>query len=89
MSLSFDLGNTFISIFLNISDIKAEEDLDIDESENLNADVQTYLASKRKYKEFIVIGINLNIVRNDGEKHLYNKNDLYFEPNNTGYNDII
>ncbi len=48
-----------------------------------------HLAFKKEYKEFIVIKVNLNIVKNDGEKHFYNEDDLYLEPNNTGYNNII
>jgi len=48
-----------------------------------------YLISEREYKEFIVIGINLNIVRNDGEEYLYNEDDFYLESNNVGYNGII
>jgi len=48
-----------------------------------------YLTFKKEYKEFIVIKVNFNIVRNNGEEHLYNKNDFYFESNNVGYNDII
>ncbi len=37
--LSFDLGNVFISIPLNVSDIEAEEDLDINKSKNFNIDI--------------------------------------------------
>ncbi len=48
-----------------------------------------YLAFEREYKEFIIIKVNLNIIRNDREEYLYNEDNLYFEPNNTGYNDII
>src|SRR6266566_6358213 len=48
-----------------------------------------YLISKREYKEFIVMDINLNIARNDDEKYLYNEDNLYLEPNNAGYNNII
>ncbi len=33
--------------------------------------------------------INLNIARNDDEKYLYNENNLYLEPNNVGYHNII
>ncbi len=47
-----------------------------------------YLIFKKEYKEFIIIGINLNTARKDDEKHLYNKDDLYFELNNAGYNNI-
>ncbi len=39
ISLSFDFGNIFISIPLDISDIEAEKDSDIDESKNFNVDV--------------------------------------------------
>ncbi len=48
-----------------------------------------HLAFKRKHEEFIVIRINLNIVKNNSEKHLYDKNDFYFESNNIGYDSII
>ncbi len=89
MLLPFDFGNAFISIPLNISDIETKEDLDIDKSENFNADVQIYMVSKRKHEEFTVIKINLNTARNDGEKHLYKEYNLYLEFNNAGYNDII
>jgi len=39
MLLSFDFGSVFISIPLDISDIEAEEDSDIDGLKNLNVDV--------------------------------------------------
>ncbi len=48
-----------------------------------------YLTFKREYKEFIIIRINFNIVKKDDKEHLYKKNDLYFESNNIGYNNII
>jgi len=48
-----------------------------------------YLAFERKYKEFIVIKINLSIIKNDSEEHLYKEDDLYFESNNTEYDGII
>ncbi len=48
-----------------------------------------YLAFKKEHKEFTVIKVNFNIVKNDSEKHLYNKDDLYLKSNNTGYNNII
>ncbi len=48
-----------------------------------------YLAFKRKYEEFTIIRVNLNTVKNNGEKHPYNENDLYLKPNNIGYNNII
>ncbi len=44
---------------------------------------------KREYKEFTVIKVNLNTVRNDGEEYPYNKDNLYLKPNNAGYNNII
>jgi len=37
--LFINFGNIFISIFLDILDIEAEEDLDTDESENFNVDI--------------------------------------------------
>ncbi len=89
MLLPLDLENAFISILLNVSDIKAEEDSDIDKLKNFNVDVQIYLAFKRKYEEFIIIRINLNIVRNDGEEYLYNEDDLYLKFNNIEHNDIV
>jgi len=42
-----------------------------------------------KYEKFIIIEVNFNITKNDDEKYLYNEDDLYFESNNIGYNDII
>ncbi len=39
MLLSFDFKSVFISISLDISDIKTEKDLDIDESESFNIDI--------------------------------------------------
>ncbi len=87
--LSFDFENAFILIFLNISNIETKEESDIDKSENFNVGVQIYLISKREYKEFIIIGVNLNTIRNNGEEYLYDENDFYFEPNNIAYNNII
>ncbi len=87
--LSFDFGNAFISISLNISNIEAKEDSNTNDSENFNINIQTYLTFKKEYKEFIVIRVNLNIVKNDGEEYLYNEDNLYFESNNAGYNSII
>ncbi len=89
ISLPLDLGNAFILILLNISDIKVEEDSDIDKSENFNMDIWIYLTSEREHEEFTVIGINFNIARNDGEEYLYEEDDLYFELNNVRYDDII
>ncbi len=48
-----------------------------------------HLAFEKEYKEFIIIEINLNIIKNDNKEHLYNENDPYLEPNNTRYNNII
>ncbi len=39
MLLFFNFGNVFILIPLDISNIKAEEDSDIDKSENFNINV--------------------------------------------------
>jgi len=39
MLLPFDLRNIFISIPLNVSDIKAEKNLDIDKLENFNTNI--------------------------------------------------
>ncbi len=87
--LSFNFKNTFISIPLNVFNIEAEEESDIDELENFNTDIWIYLTLERKHEKFIVIGVNLNIVRNDGKEYPYNENDLYLKLNNAGYNDII
>src|SRR6266699_787804 len=35
-----------------------------------------YLAFEKEYKEFIVIKINFNTIKNNGEKHFYNKDNL-------------
>ncbi len=43
---------------------------------------------KRKYKEFIIIRVNLNITRRNDEEYLYNEDNLYLEFNNVGYNSI-
>ncbi len=48
-----------------------------------------YLASEEKHKEFIVIRVNLNTAKNNGEEYLYNEDDLYLEPNNAEHNDIV
>ncbi len=89
MLLSFDFKSVFISIPLDISNIEAEKDLDIDESKNFNVNIWIYLAFKEEYEEFTIIRVNFNIIKNNGEKYLYNKNDLYLESNNVGYNNII
>ncbi len=47
------------------------------------------MAFEGEYKEFIVIEVNLNIVKNNGEEHPYNEDDLYLKPNNVRYNNII
>ncbi len=39
MPLSFDFRNAFISISLNVFDIEAEEDSDINELQNFNVDI--------------------------------------------------
>ncbi len=44
---------------------------------------------EKEYKEFIVIRVNLNIVKNNGEEYPYNKDDLYLKFNNIRYNNII
>ncbi len=89
MLLSIDFKNVFISISLNISDIELEEDSDIDESENFNIDIQIYLIFEGKYEEFIVIRVNLSIIKRDNKEYLYNEDDFYLEFNNAGYNGII
>ena len=89
ISLFLDFGNVFISIFLNISNIEVEKNSNINESENFNIDIQTYLTPKRKYEEFIVIKVNFNTIKNNNKEHLYNKNDFYFEFNNVKHNNII
>ncbi len=89
ISFPFDFKNVFISILLDTSDIKAEGNLDINRSKNFNINIQIYLTFEKEYEEFIIIRINFNIVKNNGEKYLYNKDDLYLKSNNVGYNDII
>ncbi len=89
MLFLFNFEDIFVLIFLNISNIEVEEDLDIDELKNFNVSIQIYLAFKEEYKKFIIIGVNLNIVKNDSENHFYNEDNLYLESNNIGYNDII
>ncbi len=86
---SIDFRNVFTSIFLNILDIELEKETNIDESKEFNADVWIYLASEGKYKEFIVISINLSTAKNDKEKHSYNEDNPYFEFNNVKYYSII
>ncbi len=44
---------------------------------------------KKEYEEFTIIKVNLNIIKNNNEEYFYNKNDLYFKPNNIRYNNII
>ncbi len=39
MLFPIDFGNTFISIFLNVSDIKLKEDSDINKLKNFNIDI--------------------------------------------------
>ncbi len=87
--LFFDFKDIFILILLNISNIEAKEDSNIDKLENFNINIQIYLTFKKKHKEFIIIKVNLNIVKNNNEKHLYNKDDFYFESKNVRYNNII
>ena len=89
ISFPFNFGDIFVLIPLNISDIEAEEDSDTNESENFNINIQIYLTFKREYEEFIIIRVNLNTVNNNGEKHLYNKDNLYLKFNNVKYNGII
>ena len=48
-----------------------------------------YLVFEREYEEFTVIGVNLSIVRNDGEEYPYDEDDFYLEPNNIRYDNII
>jgi len=48
-----------------------------------------HLVFEEEYEEFTVIRVNFNIVKNDSEEYLYDENNLYFESNNVGYNDII
>ena len=89
MLLFINIRNIFILIPLNISNIEPKEDLDTDELKNFNINVQIHLTFEKEYKEFIVIRVNLNTIKKDGEKHLYNKDDLYLESNNIRYNGII
>ncbi len=88
--LSFiDFGNAFTLIPLNTLDIESEEDSDTDKSKEFNANIKTYLTFEKKYKEFTIINVNLNITKNNGEEYPYNKDDLYLESNNIGYYKII
>jgi len=48
-----------------------------------------HLTFEREYKEFTVIKVNFNTIKENNEKHPYNKDDLYLEPNNVKYNSII
>ncbi len=48
-----------------------------------------YLTFKREYKEFIVIGVNLNTAKEDNKEYSYNENNLYLELNNIRYYNII
>ncbi len=89
MLFSINFGNIFVSIPLDILDIEAEEDSDINELENFNINIQIYLAFKGEYKEFTVIKVNFNIIKRDNEEHSYNKDNLYFEFNNIEYHNII
>ncbi len=88
MSFPFNFENIFISIPLDISNIEAEKDSDIDELENFNIDIQIYLAFKRKHKEFTIIKVNFNIIKKDNEEHPYEENDPYLKPNNTRHYNI-
>ncbi len=47
------------------------------------------MAFEKEYKEFIMIGVNLNTIRNDGKKYLYDKDDPYLEFNNVKHHNII
>ena len=89
ISLSFDFENVFISISLDISDIEVKKDSNINELENFNVNIQIYLIFKKEYKEFTIIKVNFNTIRNNNEEYQYNKDDFYLEFNNTGYNNII
>ena len=44
---------------------------------------------EREYKEFIIIKVNLNTIKNNNEEYSYDEDDFYLEPNNIGYDDII
>ncbi len=73
MLLLINFKNIFISILLNVSNIELKENSNTDESENFNTDVQIYLTPKRKYKKFIIIKVNFNITKRDGEEYPYKK----------------
>jgi len=70
-------------------DIEPKENSDIDESEEFNVDIWIYLVFEGEYKEFMVIDVNLSIIRNDDEEYLYEKDDPYFESNNVEHYSII
>jgi len=38
-----------------------------------------YLTFEEEYKRFIVIRVNLSIIRRDDEKYLYNEDNLYLD----------
>ncbi len=48
-----------------------------------------HLTSEREYKEFIIIKVNFNIIKNDRKEYPYKENDLYLELNNAGHYNII
>ncbi len=82
MPLFINFENTLTSISLNVSNIKLKEDSNINKSKNFNIKIQIYLILERKHKEFIIIEINLNTTKKNDEKHPYNKDHPYLEPNN-------
>ncbi len=89
MSFPINFENVFISISPNILNIELKEDLNMDKSKNFKIGIQIYLAFEREYKDFIVIVINLNIVKKDDEEYFYNEDDLYLKSNNIKYYNII
>ncbi len=89
MLFSIDFENIFILISLNILNIESKEDSDIDESEEFNIGIQIYLTFEEEHEEFIVIKVNLNIIRKDNEEYLYNEDDPYFELNNVEHHNIV
>ncbi len=48
-----------------------------------------HLAFKEEHEEFIVIRVNLDIIKKNDEKHAYNEDNLYLEPNNIKHYNII
>ncbi len=73
MLFLFNFGNIFVIISLNILNIELIEDLNKDKLKNFNIRIQIYLMFKREYKEFIIIKINLNIIKRNNKNFFIKK----------------